>query len=446
MNFSSEKFILTRRGFLALSATTAAAVAGCATNPVSGRRQFMLVSENQEIRVDTENAPHQLSADYGALQDDALNRYVASVGDALAAASHRPNMPYSFRGVNATYINAYAFPGGTIAVTRGMLVGMESEAELAAVLGHEIGHVASRHTAQSMTKGLLASAALALAAAYVERRNEKYAALTAGLGAIAEGALLARYSRAHERQADALGLEYMTKAGYNPDGFIDLMDLLRSLSKEKPNAIELLFATHPMSDERYQTAVDAVRGQYGGFKQHPLNRERFMDQTARLRAIQGAIERLQQGEKALADDQLNDAATHFEAALKQAPHDYVGLLLLAKCRLAQKRPADAVRVGEQAQAVYPGEAQAWHVTGLARVSGRQFDAALRDFNRYEELLPGNPNTVFFKGYAFEGMQRRREAAEQYVHYLQTTQEGDYAEHAYAKLVEWGYVEKTQPQR
>ena len=106
---------LTRRDFLWLATvSTAGVVTGCATNPVTGQRQLMLVSESGEISADQQNSPHQFSSDYGTAQDQALNNYVAQVGSALSGVSHRPNMPYTFRAVNATYVNAYAFPGGSI--------------------------------------------------------------------------------------------------------------------------------------------------------------------------------------------------------------------------------------------------------------------------------------------------------------------------------------------
>ncbi|MGD9105510.1 MAG: M48 family metalloprotease, partial [Desulfobacterales bacterium] len=133
---------ITRREFLWISSMSAAGfMVGCAANPVTGKPQFMMVSEDQEIKIDKQNSPHQFSSDYGPLQDTALNNYINQTGKTLAARTHRPHMPYSFRGVNATYVNAYAFPGGSIAATRGILLDLENEAQLAALLGHELGHV-----------------------------------------------------------------------------------------------------------------------------------------------------------------------------------------------------------------------------------------------------------------------------------------------------------------
>lgn len=433
---------MTRRHFIVLSVAGAAAVlTGCATDPVTGKKQFMLMSEAGEIGADKESSPHQISADYGALQNADLNRYITTIGDLLASKSHRPAMPYTFRGVNAVYVNAYAFPAGTIAVTRGMLVNMDSEAELAAVLGHEIGHVCARHSAEQATTGMLTSIVVTGVAAFVQYQFDGYGDLTSGLGMVAAGALLARYSRADEREADALSLEYMTRAGYNPEGCVALMDMLKSLSKNKPGAIEMLFATHPMSEERYQTAVEAVRTKYAAAKNNPMNRERYMDATASLRAIKGALDQLQNGEKAMSAGKYDEASACFANGLRQAPNDYAGLLMLARCRLMQKQAGEAVRLAQEAKSSYPGEAQAIYISGMAKVQTRAFEDAFQEFSNYETILPGNQNTTYFKGFCMEGAGRRQPAAENYMRYLNAVRQGEYAEHAYQKLVEWGYIKK-----
>ncbi len=290
---------LTRRHFLVLSSMYfAGIVIGCASNPVTGKQQLMLLSEDSEIDIDKKNSPHQFSADYGALSDKTLNNYINQTGRRMAALSHRPQMPYSFRGVNATYIT-YAFPGGSIAATRGILLSINNEAELSALLGHEIGHVNARHTAERMSKRILAAAVVAGITAYVASENRKYGPLAAGLGAIGTGILLASYSRDDEREADSLGMEYMARAGHNTKGMVGLMDVLRDISRHKPNAIEMMFATHPMSIKRYNTAIELTNTKYKSTQNIPLNRERYMDYTVKLRSMKKAIEEMQNGEKAM---------------------------------------------------------------------------------------------------------------------------------------------------
>jgi predicted Zn-dependent protease len=438
--------LMTRRRFFQWSALAAAGwVVGCAVNPVTGQRQLMLVSEDQEIDLDRQNSPHQFSSDYGPVQDDRLNAYLNQTGRRLAALSHRPQMPYSFRAVNANYVNAYAFPGGSIAATRGILLKMENEGELAALLGHELGHVNARHTAAVMSKGQLTNLVLGGVAVAAGAGNSRYGNLAAQLGMLGSGVLLASYSRDNERQADALGMEYMVKAGYGPDGMVGLMDILNNMSRGHQSAAELLFATHPMSSERYQTAVQTARSVYAPDKGKPLYKERYMDHTAGLRRMKGAIETMQKGEAAMGAEKYPEAEGLFQTALKQAPNDYAGLVLMTKCQLAQKKIDEAERYLRSAREVYPREGQALYLDGFVKLAKKQYPAALSQFEAYDKQLPGNPNTVFFKGMAFEGQGNRKSAAENYYAYLQAVDQGSNAQYAYNRLVEWGYVKKASQQ-
>jgi predicted Zn-dependent protease len=433
---------ISRRQFLYFSSLSAISLSlGCAFNPVTGKKQLMLISESEEIDLDRENSPHQFSSDYGASQNQSLQSYIASVGKPIAAGTHRPNMPYRFVIVNAAYINAYTFPGGSVGITRGILLDLESEAELSSLIGHELGHVNARHTAQRMTKSVLTSLAVASVSAYTGSENEKYQAIAAGLGSIAAGALLAHYSRDNEREADSLGMDYMIKAGYNPGGQTDLMDMLRSMSKKKPNAIEMMFSTHPMGEERYQSSLSKIASMPGHTNALPYHRERYMDNTAGLRAIAKAIDEMQNGDKLMMGSKFGEAKKHYGEALRIAPGDYAGLLMMAKCQIAMEDYSLARRYAEDAATVYPEEAQALHILGIANLKLEKYDEAFSNFERYEQILPGNPNTVFFKGLSLEKMGKRDRAASEYIAYLNKVQSGQYAEYAYNRLVEWGYVKK-----
>ena len=431
---------LSRREFLYLSSMSAAGVMiACATNPVTGEQQLMLVSEQQEIDMDKQHSPHQISADYGASQDGSLNTYLDRIGKQMGKKSHRPKMPYSFRVVNANYINAYAFPGGTIATTRGIMLELDNEAELGALLGHELGHVNARHTAEIMSKSMLTSAVVGGVAVYAGTKNTGLGGLAAQLGMLGSGVLLASYSRNNERQADALGMDYMVKSNYTPDGMVGLMDVLKSLSKGKHSSVELLFATHPMSNERYDTAVKAAKKKYGSAKGKPLHRQRYMDNTAGLRRIKGAIKAMQKAETAMGQKKYSDADQELKKALKIVPNDYAGLMLMAKSQLAQKKVDDAEKYLAKAKKVYPEEAQSHFLDGYTKIKKKKYDAAIAQFDKHDKLLPGNITTTFFKGVAYEGKGVRKKAADKYYKYLKAVNQGDNAQYAYQRLVQWGYI-------
>lgn len=436
---------VSRRDFVKLSAAAlaAAAAAGCATNPVTGERQFMLMSEQMEVQTDEQWAPHQFSADYGAVQDPGLNGYLATLGRDMAARTHRPNMPYNFRVVNSVVVNGYTFPAGSVGLARGLMLAMHDESELAAVVGHELGHVNARHAAERMTKNMLTTAVVAGVGMYLEHRENDYAALAAGLGAIGGYALLARYSRGDERQADALGMEYAVRAKLNPAGMVALMDTFRGLKKRRPNTVEILFATHPMSDERYETALGRTRSEYAHAADYPTNRERFMDNTARLRKLRPAIEELQNGEEQMLQKRYPGAETHFKKALAAAPGDYAGLLMMSKCLVAQKRHGEAQRYADQAKAVYPREAQARHVSGMVSMQAGHFSRAVSEFDAYERQLPGNPNTIFYKGFCMEQTGNKQGAAREFLRYRRAAPSGQFANHVNTRLVGWKVIPPAQ---
>jgi predicted Zn-dependent protease len=448
MSYSLENRIydrkMTRRDFLWLAtvSTTSVMAPGCAVNPVTGESQLMLLSEDAEIQLDQDKSPHQFSEDYGVLQDQTLNNYITQVGNQLASRSHRSQMPFSFRGVNATYVNAYAFPGGSIAATRGILISLKNEAELAGLLGHELGHVNARHTASRMSKGMLIGATLALGTAVLSssKKYKKYANIVGIVGQIGAGALLANYSRNDERQADALGMEYMTKAGHSPQGMVGLMELLNTMSKHKPSALEMMFRTHPMSTERYQTAKTAANTQYRTAKTLPLNRDKYMDHTAKLRRQKKAIEAMQQGEKDMKKKHYHPAERQFKKALKYSPNDYTALVMMSKCKLAQEKSREAHRYAELAKQAYPNEAQSYHIGGIALMMNDKFSDAYQEFNTYEKKLPGNPNTVFLQATALEGMQNKKQAADHYHRYLKMNGSGEQAQYATQRLKDWGYLQ------
>jgi len=438
---------LTRREMLWLLGVAGSAVAlpgllsGCAVDPVTGEKTLVGLSEAQEVSLDKGQSPQQFSADLGAVQDARLNQYVADVGTGLWSKSHRPKMPYNARVLNANYVNAYTFPGGSMGVTRGIMLEMQSEDELAALMGHEIGHVNARHAAERAGKQMLANVALVAVnvAAASSETGQQYLPILQPLSQVGASALLAKYSRDNEREADSLGMEYMVKGGYNPEGMVGLMGLLRSEAQAKPNLLETMFSSHPMSEERYQTARQVAQQKYASQTGRTVQRERYMDNTAGLRRIQPTVEACQKGESFMAKKQLPQAEDQFGLALRHAPEDYAANVLMAKALMAQKKTREADGYLVLAKNIYPSEAQAVQLTGLNKLALRQPDAALDAFQAYDRLLPGNPATLFFMGAANENMGRKRDAANLYYRYLQTGAQGGEAQFAVNRLRDWKVI-------
>ncbi len=424
---------LTRRRFLLGSA---ALLAGCATNPVSGRAQLMLVTEEEERRVDRRQAPMQFSADYGPVFDTALADYVADIGMKIAHVSHRRRLPYSFTVVDAFYVNGYTFPAGSVGVTRGALLELTSEAELAALLGHEVGHVNARHAAARMSADKVAQVVVERAAdllAMIAPGVDDLTDMAYGLGGLGASLLLAKYSRDDEREADRLGMAYMVRAGYPASGMVDLLRLLQETGDAHPDLLATMFATHPMSRERFAVARRRAAGYDDGDR--PKGRERYMDLTTPLRRHRGAIVEGGRGEAALKGGRFDEADRHFAIALKRAPEDYPTHLLVARLRLAQKRPKEAIPSVEAAMAIKPGEPQSWQVRGLCRFAAEEYEGAREDFARREEALPGDGSSIFMQAICWERMGKKKEAAQHYRRYLAYDATSRLAEYAYDRLEE-----------
>ena len=223
-------------------------VAACATNPVTGKRELSLVSEQQEIQMGQEGA-QQVAQEIGLINDQALQQYVQGIGAAIAAKSERPNLPWTFRVVDDPSPNAFALPGGFIFVTRGLLSLMNNEAELASVVGHEIGHVTARHSVHQMSEQQVSQLALGVGAILSPTVAQFGNVASQGLGL-----LFLKYGRDDERQADDLGFRYALGQGYDVRYMDDVFRSLQRLgeaSKESP--LPSWLATHPGEAERIQT-------------------------------------------------------------------------------------------------------------------------------------------------------------------------------------------------
>jgi predicted Zn-dependent protease len=228
-------------------------LSACATNPATGKRQIALISEQQEIAMGQE-ADQQVQQQLGLYPDRELQEYVNRVGQKLAAASERPNLPWTFRVVDDPVVNAFALPGGHIFVTRGLLTHLTSEAELASVIGHEIGHVTARHSVEQMSKAQLAQIGL-IAGMIVKPELANYADLaTQGLQL-----MFLKFSRDDERQADDLGLRYMYQQNYDPREMPQVFETLRRVSSQQGNGrIPGWLLTHPTEEERIRTISSKV--------------------------------------------------------------------------------------------------------------------------------------------------------------------------------------------
>jgi len=216
-----------------------------------------LISVPQEIAIGrAENA--QLRKQMKEVRDPQVTAYVTRLGQRLAAAAPGAKYPYSFQVADASEINAFSLPGGPVWINRGVLRAAGSESQVAGALAHEIAHIAQRHAADQLTKTLLANWSLGLLGAMLG--NVGGAGTAQAAGAMMANGVFLKFSRDDEREADRVGLDIMTKAGWDPRGMIDLFDVLRRESKRDPGAVEVFFSTHPSPEDRIaQLSAAAAR-------------------------------------------------------------------------------------------------------------------------------------------------------------------------------------------
>jgi predicted Zn-dependent protease len=254
------------------------AVWACATNPVTGRREFTLLSEAQEIQIGRE-LDREVRREMGVYDDDALQRYVEQIGRRLAADSHRPHLPWQFAVVDVAAVNAFALPGGFIYVTRGLLAYVNDEAGLAGVLGHEIGHVTARHAAQAYTRAATAQLGLLLGGVFAPATRPFADLAETGLGL-----LFLKYSRDDELEADRLGAQYAARGGWDPRGMLDTLATLARLDEASDRrGVPNWLSTHPAPADRVdriQATLAELRQQ--GTQDYVVGRDAYLQRIAGL--------------------------------------------------------------------------------------------------------------------------------------------------------------------
>jgi len=369
-----------------LVALVAVLATGCAVNPVTGEREIRIVSEAQEVALGQENyLPMRQSQGGDYVMDPAVEDYVQRVGQRLAAVSDRP-LPYEFHVLNNSVPNAWALPGGKIAINRGLLTELESEAELAAVLGHEIVHAAAGHSADSMERAMVLQGAVLATA--VATSDGDYGRLATASAAIASQLISQRYSRDAELEADRYGMRYMARAGYDPRGAVDLQETFVRLNEQRRSDwLSGLFASHPPSVARVvanrETAASLPPGGETGA-------ERYREVLAVTRSALPAYEAYDGGRKALAEDKRDLALARAEEAIRIEPREANFYALRGDVHLLNEDYDRARREYSRALERNDGFFYYYLKRGLAAERLGDDAEARRDLAASLELLPTAP--------------------------------------------------------
>lgn len=359
-------------------------LAGCVTNPVTGKQNLGLVSEQQERELGSKNyGPYRQAQGGDYVADPGVSAYVQRVGKRLARQADR-KLPYEFKVINDGTPNAWALPGGKIALNRGLLTELKSEAELAAVIGHEIVHAAARHTARSMERGLLFQGALLAAGVALSDSDFAQAGmLGAQLGVVAGQQ---HYSREAEREADYYGMQYMLRAGYDPAAAVDLQRTFVRLSEgQEPGWIDGLFASHPPSPERVENnrKLVAELGNPGG----EIGREPFRQAMARLVRTKPAYQGYEKAREAFDQKRYDQALGLVDKAIAIEPNEALFHTLRGEIEQSRGRNRDALAAYDKAMQLNPDYYRVPLARGLLRQKMGKQALAKADLERSNQLLP-----------------------------------------------------------
>jgi predicted Zn-dependent protease len=380
-----------------------AALTACGVNPVTGKKELQFISEAQEVKLGEQYyAPTQQSegGNFDVLPE--LTTYVNEVGRKLAAVSDRA-LPYEFVVLNNSVPNAWALPGGKIAINRGLLTELKNEAELAAVLGHEIVHAAARHGAKAQERGTLLQAGLALAqiGAMVGDVNQNVAALVLQGAGVGAQLIQTRYSREHELEADHYGMRYMKKAGYDPIGAVTLQETFVRLSEQantRQSWLEGLFASHPPSTERVAQNKKLLEELGRGGE---LGEERYAAMIAPLLKMKPAYDKHDEASRAAQKNDLATARRLAREAVAQVPHEARFHQLLGDIELSAKNPQAALPHYEKAIELDPDYFGSYLGAGLAQYQVGNKTKAEEWLRKSAALLPTAPAAYFLGNIAKE---------------------------------------------
>ncbi len=364
----------------------------CAVNPVTGERELSLISAQQEVAIGAQNYRPSLQSQGGRYTiDPEIGLYVAEVGHKLAAVSDRAALPWEFTVLNNPVPNAWALPGGKIAINTGLLLQLEDESQLAAVLAHEIVHAAARHSASQMSRGTLIN--LGTQVAGIAAQNAGYGSL-AGFAQLGGAAWMARYSREDELESDTYGMVYMSRAGYDPRGAVELQETFVRLNEDRQgDFFSNLFASHPPSPERVaRNREQAARLPAGGAR----NRERYQREIRQLKKDEPAYEAMQKAVAALNDQDPKLALEYLDRAVRIQPDDSHFWELRGHAWNQLDNSANAGKAFTTAIGKNPDLFSHYLARGVLRYKTGKTTAARVDLEKSHQLLP-TPTASFYLG-------------------------------------------------
>ncbi len=387
-----------------------------------------LLPENKEIEIGKAYVPYSIEEFDGLYPDRQLQEYIRSVGLSLAKHTER-KLPYEFYMVNSSQINAFALPGGPVMITRGLLLKLNSESELASVLGHELGHINARHHARFLEKQFGLSLLLNIGALLVG--DKPYGQALLQFGQVGAGLLSLKFSRDQEREADQLGIVYTYRSGYDPTAIIRVFEMFKAM--ERGGRLPEWLSTHPLPETRIAEAkreIERLRPQ-GAFVRDTEDFQRIRE---RLVKTQPSFEEFEKGKKALASRNPELALYHLQRAIDLYPENYTARAYMAYLLASERRLSEAERHSRIALQTMPEVFLTNYVHGYVKFLQREHGESIKYLQRAIQLIPDHASTHYYLGRNYEALDNRTKAIDHYRTALELSQgKAEWAQDAKERL-------------
>ncbi|MBD3181573.1 M48 family metalloprotease [Candidatus Poribacteria bacterium] len=385
---------------------------GCAINPITGKKEVMIFSDKQEVALGKNSDPDIRWQFGGTYDDPEIQRYVEKIGQSVAAVSHRSDIPYHFTVVDDSVVNAFALPGGYIYISRGLLAHLDNEAQLSAILGHETGHVAARHGMKRLQSILGFNVLLGIVDQVASGSEDyrRWRGLIKTTSQVAFTMVIQGYSRGDELESDELGALYASKAGYDPDGMMQTLEILGSLHNGEPSAIEELFRSHPKDSKRIENVKDYIKEMPPERQNGILNKSEFALAVKDLKLAQEAYNHYDKAEFHRREGRYQEALDEYNKALQMRnlakPHHGIGLVYEA-----QGNYDSAIREYETVLQIDPNYIFSLNAIGRSYIKLKRYNDALPKLKKAVEIYENFDDAYANMGEAYYNLNKYSESVE-----------------------------------
>jgi predicted Zn-dependent protease len=364
------------------------------TTSNSNKPFFTLIPEEKEIELGKLYTPSSIDEFEGLYPEEEIQNYVNNVGLKIAKVAER-KVPYKFYVVNSGIINAFALPGGPVVITRGLLLQLDNESQLAGVLAHELGHINARHHVKFLEKQLALSMLLQIGSLLVPQ--DLTGEILLQLGQVSASLLTLKFSRDQEREADKYGFLYAFEAGYSPQGMIEVFEKFKKMEKKRPPE---WLSTHPLPESR----IKEVKEYIATFRPTGIlikDTQKFQEIRNLILQTKESYDYVENGKKAYKDGKKEEAKNLFERALQLYPKNTVALIYLAKLEMEEGNLNKAKEYSEHSLKYDPNFFTANIISGIINFKLKNYESALKFFEKGKSLIPFNGISYYYTGRTYE---------------------------------------------